>query len=82
VFSYARVALLAGIPGAARRVGKALSKMSGLPWWRVLRADLTMANEIAQRQARQLKAEGVKVRGRRVAKEAMATVEEVGRRLR
>jgi methylated-DNA-protein-cysteine methyltransferase-like protein len=81
VFSYSRVALLAGMPGGARRVGRALSGMKGVPWWRVLRADLTMAKEVASKQARHLRAEGVLVKGLRVAKDAMATLTEVEERL-
>jgi methylated-DNA-protein-cysteine methyltransferase-like protein len=65
--SYARVALFAGKPGAARGVVRALRVApKGLPWWRVIRSDGTMAKEVAAEQARRLKAEGVEVRGRRV----------------
>ena len=62
VLSYSRVAVLAGLPGRARLIGKVMGRIgSGLPWWRVLRADRTMAEEVRVNQARRLKAEGVKV---------------------
>jgi methylated-DNA-protein-cysteine methyltransferase-like protein len=62
VLSYSRVAVLAGLPGRARLVGKVMGRIgSQLPWWRVLRADRTMAEEVRMEQARRLKAEGVKV---------------------
>ncbi|HEY1907015.1 MAG TPA: MGMT family protein [Myxococcaceae bacterium] len=62
VLSYSRVAVLAGLPGRARLIGKVMARIgSRLPWWRVLRADRTMAEEVREKQARRLKAEGVKV---------------------
>ena len=62
VLSYSRVAVLAGLPGRARLVGKVMARIgSQLPWWRVLRADRTMAEEVREKQTRRLKAEGVKV---------------------
>ena len=62
VLSYSRVAVLAGLPGRARLIGKVMARIgSQLPWWRVLRADRTMAEEVREKQARRLKAEGVKV---------------------
>lgn len=64
--SYARVALMAGKPGAARAVVRALHSLKDLPWWRVHRSDGTLAPQVAVPQARRLKAEGVKVEGRRV----------------
>jgi len=67
-FSYARVALFAGKPGAARGVARALRVAKGLPWWRVIRSDGTLAREVASEQARRLKKEGVEVKGRRVAR--------------
>ncbi len=65
---YSQVALMAGTPGAARAVVQALKAIEDktLPWWRVLRTDGSMAPEMVVRQSRLLKAEGVKVIGRRV----------------
>lgn len=81
VLGYARVAILAGIPGGARQVGRAMSTLSGLPWWRVLRSDLTLAEAVAVKQARHLRAEGVQVKGRQVSASARATLAEVLERL-
>ena len=62
VLSYSRVAVLSGLPGRARLIGKVMGRIGyQLPWWRVLRADRTMAEEVREEQARRLKAEGVKV---------------------
>jgi methylated-DNA-protein-cysteine methyltransferase-like protein len=62
VLSYSRVAVLAGLPGRARLIGKVMGRIgSQLPWWRVLRADRTMAEEVRVKQAQRLRAEGVKV---------------------
>jgi methylated-DNA-protein-cysteine methyltransferase-like protein len=59
--SYARVALMSGKPGAARAVVQALHRLEGLPWWRVLRSDGTLAAPVAIEQARRLAKEGVKL---------------------
>ncbi|MDP1828148.1 MAG: MGMT family protein [Archangium sp.] len=59
--SYARVALMAGKPGAARAVVQALHRLEGIPWWRVLRSDGTLAPQVAAEQARRLAKEGVKL---------------------
>jgi methylated-DNA-protein-cysteine methyltransferase-like protein len=68
--AYSQVALRAGRPGGARSVVRALRGLHGagvqVPWWRVIRADHTLAAEVAAEQARRLKREGVKTRGRRV----------------
>lgn len=64
--SYSRVALMAGKPGAARAVVRALHSVRDVPWWRVVRADGTLAVEVAEEQARRLRAEGVAVEGRRL----------------
>jgi methylated-DNA-protein-cysteine methyltransferase related protein len=62
VLSYSRVAVLAGLPGRARLIGKVMAMIgSQLPWWRVLRADRTMAEEVRVEQAKRLRREGVKV---------------------
>ncbi len=64
---YAQVALLAGKPGAARAVVRALHSMPrGAPWWRVTRSDRSLAVQIATDQRRRLLAEGVKVEKNRV----------------
>jgi methylated-DNA-protein-cysteine methyltransferase-like protein len=66
VASYGQIADLAGLPGRARLVGKALQHYQGdvaLPWYRVLRSDRSLAfaagtaQAIEQRQ--RLLAEGV-----------------------
>ncbi|AEI68685.1 MGMT family protein [Corallococcus macrosporus] len=66
VRSYAQVALYAGRPGAARGVGREMATLPQrpdvpLPWWRVIRSDGTLAPQVAQEQARRLRAEGVEV---------------------
>jgi methylated-DNA-protein-cysteine methyltransferase-like protein len=63
VRSYAQVALYAGRPGAARGVGRELKTLQNVPWWRVIRADGTLAPAVAVEQARRLKAEGVRLEG-------------------
>jgi methylated-DNA-protein-cysteine methyltransferase related protein len=78
VLSYSRVAVLAGLPGRARLIGRVLRQASaGTPWWRVIRADRTLADPVAVEQARRLRREGVPVRGRRVAASAMLRVGEL-----
>lgn len=66
VLAYGEVALLAGRPGGARAVVRALNRLSGLPWWRVVRADRTLAHEIAHEQGPFLQKEGVRLEGRRI----------------
>ncbi len=67
VLSYSRVAVLAGMPGRARLVGRLLRGASlPLPWWRVVRADRTLAEPVAALQGRRLRAEGVVLKGARV----------------
>lgn len=61
---YARVALMAGKPGAARAVVRALHALDDVPWWRVVRSDGTLAEAVAVEQARRLRQEGVPVVGR------------------
>ena len=70
--SYSAVAAFAGRPGGARAVVRALQSQKGLPWWRVIRADGTLALEVEVEQARKLRAEGVKVEGRRIKPRAPA----------
>ena len=59
--SYARVALMSGKPGAARAVVQALHRLEGIPWWRVIRSDGTLASPVAGPQAAKLRREGVQL---------------------
>ena len=62
VVSYGEVARRAGRPRAARSVGSFLAREGGaLPWWRVVRADGTLAAHKRAEQARRLRAEGIDV---------------------
>jgi len=66
VMSYGEVAHLAGFPRHARMVSKAMARSPKvLPWFRVVRANRTLAfdndSELYQKQARLLKKEGVKI---------------------
>jgi methylated-DNA-protein-cysteine methyltransferase related protein len=56
--SYSEVALRAGKPRAARAVVRALHTLDDVPWWRVIRADGTLAREVAHEQSQLLAAEG------------------------
>lgn len=64
--SYGGIALRAGKPRGARAVVQALRRLRDVPWWRVIRSDGTLAAEVAAEQAPRLRAEGVRVEGRRV----------------
>ncbi|MBL8910281.1 MAG: MGMT family protein [Archangium sp.] len=64
--SYAQVAMMAGKPGAARAVVRALHSLDDIPWWRVIRSDRTIAPQMAGKQRPKLVAEGVVVKGRRI----------------
>lgn len=75
VLAYGEVALLAGRPGGARAVVRALNRLSGLPWWRVVRADRTLAQEIAHEQGPRLEQEGVRLNGRRILPKSEHVVE-------
>jgi methylated-DNA-protein-cysteine methyltransferase-like protein len=67
VVSYGEVARRAGRPGAARAVGGFLAEHGGdLPWWRVVRADGSLAVHKPREQQRRLRGEGVDVVGGRV----------------
>jgi methylated-DNA-protein-cysteine methyltransferase-like protein len=67
VVSYGEVARRAGRTGAARAVGAFLAEHGGgLPWWRVVRADGSLAVHKPGEQQRLLRAEGVEVRNGRV----------------
>jgi methylated-DNA-protein-cysteine methyltransferase-like protein len=78
VASYGQIADLAGLPGRARLVGKALQQVPAstvLPWHRVLRSDRSLAFAAGSAQAltqRQLLlAEGVVFKGNKVSADAM-----------
>ena len=62
VLSYGEVALRAGRPGGARAVVRALHQLDDVPWWRVLRADGTLAPPVAREQGQPLAAEGHRAR--------------------
>lgn len=64
--SYAGVALRANKPGGARQVVKALNELKGIPWWRVIKSDGTIAKEMVSAQAPRLEREGLEIVGRRV----------------
>lgn len=66
VASYGEIAQEAGFPGAARAVGNVLRTSEGLPWWRVIRSDGSLAATNRTEQARRLRAEGVNVRNGKV----------------
>ena len=70
VATYGEVAEEAGFPGAARAVGNLHARGEGLPWWRVIRADGSLAAQNRAEQARRLAAEGIRLKGRRVIRRA------------
>ena len=59
---------MAGKPGAARAVVRALHAVKGLPWWRVTEGRGRAGEGGRREQARRLAREGVEVEGRRVAR--------------
>ncbi len=59
--SYGEVAALAGRPGGAKAVVRALNRLERIPWWRVVRSDGTLAPQVAVAQAKRLRQEGVHV---------------------
>ncbi|MGL4381600.1 MAG: MGMT family protein [Vibrio sp.] len=66
VSTYGAVAKMAGYPGYARQVGKALSQLpadSQLPWYRVINSQgkISLLGEDFVRQQQYLLAEGVEV---------------------
>jgi alkylated DNA nucleotide flippase Atl1 len=66
VMAYSDVAEAVG-GGGPRHVGHALARFgSGVPWWRVLRADGSCAEVHADEQLGRLRDEGVPMVGRRV----------------
>lgn len=66
VVSYGEVANRAGKPRAARAVGNVLANSVGLPWWRVIRSDGTLAAASREEQIRRLRREGVPLKDGRV----------------
>ena len=65
VSTYGAIGRLLGV--GPRRVARALSQGGGaVPWWRVLRADGTVAEPVRVRQLELLAAEGVPMRDGRV----------------
>lgn len=67
VVTYGEVAEQAGFPGAARAVGALLGRTAAdVPWWRVVGAGGYLRCPESGRQAERLRAEGVRVQGRRV----------------
>ena len=66
ILSYGSVAARAGRWGGARHVAKSLRRLKGIPWWRVIRSDGSLADAVAIEQSRRLRKEGIEIRGRRV----------------
>lgn len=71
VATYGQVAELAGLPGSARRVGRALAALpsgSRLPWHRVVNASgrSSLPAVGARRQRQLLRDEGVALSGQRI----------------
>jgi len=67
VVTYGEVAEEAGFPGAARAVGRLLSRSGGrYSWWRVVNASGRLVPGHEDEHRRRLVAEGVEVRGGRV----------------
>ena len=64
--TYGEIAEEAGFPGAARAVGNLLSKSGAeMPWWRVVRADGSLAARNRTEQVRLLESEGIPVKNER-----------------
>ncbi|PMH45037.1 hypothetical protein BCU68_11395 [Vibrio sp. 10N.286.49.B3] len=66
VTTYGEIAKMAGFPGYARQVGKALSHLptdSKLPWFRVInsKGEISLQGCSFERQKRQLESEGIKI---------------------
>ncbi|MGH9489079.1 MAG: MGMT family protein [Terriglobales bacterium] len=68
VATYGQIAALAGRPGAARQVARALRGGRLLPWHRVVAAGgrIALPGEAGWEQRLRLEREGVRFRGRRV----------------
>lgn len=69
VITYGEVAAEAGYPGAARAVGNVLSRVDGLPWWRIVTASGRLVPGFEGEQAELLRAEGVAIRRGRVVRD-------------
>jgi len=67
IATYGEIAEEAGHPGAARAVGGVMARSDGVPWWRVVTVSGRLVPGHEREQARRLRAEGVLVRGGRVA---------------
>ena len=74
VATYGQIASLAGLPGAARLVGKVLSGLPAdtqLPWHRVINAagkiSLPLDSDSGKRQIARLQEEGLVVKGGRIS---------------
>lgn len=68
VVTYGEVAAEAGFPGAARAVGRLLATTAeDVPWWRVVTSTGRLVPGHEEAHAERLRAEGVAVRGGRVA---------------
>ena len=84
VSTYGAVARAAGLPGRARQAGYALKvapRSLNLPWHRVVAAGGRIAfpagSTAHREQARRLRAEGVRVHGGRVTRNAMIDPDEL-----
>lgn len=67
VVTYGEVAEEAGFPRAARAVGNLLSQgLDDVPWWRVVRADGSLAARHRKEQIERLRSEGVRIEGDRI----------------
>lgn len=79
VVTYGEIAGEAGSPGAARAVGRVLSKGEGdVPWWRVVTATGRLVPGHEQEQERLLATEGVSAAGGRVLRPKGSTGEPPG----
>jgi methylated-DNA-protein-cysteine methyltransferase-like protein len=68
------------MPGNPRGVVRALKLAKNIPWWRVIRADGTVAPELAEAQLPRLRAEGLVPRGRRVVARSASARKPAGAR--
>lgn len=69
IITYGEVASEAGFPGAARAVGRLLSRSDQTwPWWRVVTADGRLVPGAEAEHARLLRSEGIDVVGDKVAR--------------
>ncbi len=71
VASYGQIAMLVGLPGRARMIGRVLSQIptnSDIPWHRVLRASgsIALSGGSNEQQYDRLNAEGIKFQDGRV----------------